>query len=162
MPEMSRRSPSGKYILLPTTFKVPAVGAQPCRILKHRPDLLQDLDAQQGRGYPDLRLECKLATLPFERRGNYPCQISLVKAIRVRVRSLPTPWRTRPGSLSAYSRPKCKPFAERAGGILRPTNQGPQALKFGTKEGKLVSRSSVQHSRSTTSSALAVFHRSSS
>src|SRR5271157_1715720 len=102
--------------------------------------------------YPDLRLECKLATLPFERRGNYPCQISLVKAIRVRVRSLPTPWRTRPGSLSSYSRPKCKPFAERAGGILRPTNQGPQALKFGTKEGKLVSRSSVQHSRSTTSS----------
>ena len=50
MPEMSRRSPSGKYILLPTTFKVPAVGAQPCRILKHRPDLLQDLQAQQGRG----------------------------------------------------------------------------------------------------------------
>ena len=34
MPEMSRLSPSGKYILLPTTFKVPAVGAQPCRILK--------------------------------------------------------------------------------------------------------------------------------
>ena len=43
MPEMSRLSPSGKYILLPTTFKVPAVGAQPCRILK------QILQAQQGR-----------------------------------------------------------------------------------------------------------------
>jgi hypothetical protein len=26
------------------------VGAQPCRILKHRPDLLKDLQAQQGRG----------------------------------------------------------------------------------------------------------------
>ena len=50
MPEMSRRSPSGKYILLPTTFKVPAVGAQPCRILKHRPDLLKDFQAQQAWG----------------------------------------------------------------------------------------------------------------
>ena len=29
MPEMSRRSPSGKYILLPTTFKVPAVELNP-------------------------------------------------------------------------------------------------------------------------------------
>jgi hypothetical protein len=50
MPEMSRPSPFGKYILLPATFNVPAVGAQPCRVLKHRPGLLKDLQAQQGRG----------------------------------------------------------------------------------------------------------------
>jgi|SRR5271165_2776021 len=31
----------------------------------------------------------KPATLPFERLGNYPCLISLVKAIRDRARSLP-------------------------------------------------------------------------
>jgi hypothetical protein len=47
---MSRRSPSGKHILPPTTFKMPAMAAQPCRILKHPPDLLKDLQAQEGRG----------------------------------------------------------------------------------------------------------------
>jgi hypothetical protein len=40
--------------------------------------------------YPDLRLDYKLATLPFERRGNQLCLISLVKAIRARVPSLPS------------------------------------------------------------------------
>ena len=47
IPEMSRRSPSGKHILPPTTFKMPAMATQPCPILKHLP---KDLQAQEGRG----------------------------------------------------------------------------------------------------------------
>ena len=51
--------------------------------------------------------------------GTPTCLISLVKAIRARVRNLSTPWRTPgPNHFFSYSRPKCKPFAKRVEGML--------------------------------------------
>jgi len=58
-------------------------------------------------------MRIKLHPLNFERRGNWPCLISLVKAVRARVRNLILSSVRGPDHFLSYSCHNCNPFAER-------------------------------------------------
>ncbi len=71
------------------------------------------------------------STLHFERRGNHPCLISLVKAIRACVRNLSTPWRAPARIIFFIKPPKVQAVCQtgwgkaQTGGLPRPSIPGP-------------------------------------